>query len=377
MVRVLSIVPYKILPPTVGGQKGIALFNEYFSKECELLCVSVESNDPRFAKGYGLIRLLSDSSLRYINPAYFFSIKKLIRQHQITHLLLEHPYFGWLGIMLKWFSGVKLVIHSHNIETTRWKSLGKWWWKVLFWYESAVHQGADYNFFIHDQDRNYALETFKLKASRCITVTYGIDIKEAPPEEEKKRCKRVLRDKHHISDNETIFLFNGALDYGPNYEGLKSILNKINPLLLASGYSYKIIICGRGLPEEQKNLKAYSDKNIIYAGFVDDISTYFKGCDVFINPVVDGGGIKTKLVESLGFNTKCISTINGSVGVSKENTGGQLSLVPDHDWNEFGRQMMETALQPPGKIPDSFYDKFYWGNIARKAAAFLNEDVKD
>jgi hypothetical protein len=61
-------------------------------------------------------------------------------------------------------------------------------------------------------------------------------------------------------------------------------------------------------------LKNYADQNIIYAGFVDDISIYFKGADVFINPVSYGGGIKTKLVEALGYNLNAVSTSNGAIG---------------------------------------------------------------
>ncbi len=49
--------------------------------------------------------------------------------------------------MLKWFTGVKLIVHSHNIEGLRWKTLGKWWWKGLWIYEKWVHRQADLQLF--------------------------------------------------------------------------------------------------------------------------------------------------------------------------------------------------------------------------------------
>ena len=107
MPTILSLVSYKIFPAKLGGQKGIALFNEYLAKETNLICATVKSNDPAFAKGYSMLNVLSNSSFRYINPFYFFTISKLIKQYQVTHLLLEHPYYGWLGILLKWITGVK------------------------------------------------------------------------------------------------------------------------------------------------------------------------------------------------------------------------------------------------------------------------------
>ncbi len=370
-MKVLSIVPYKIFPAKVGGQKGIALFNEYFSKTCGLTCITVQNNDPQYAKGYKVLNILSNAAYRYINPLLFFTVKKIIKQQAASHLILEHPYYGWLGILLKKFTGVKLIIHSHNIESTRWKSLGKWWWKILWWYERTTHRNADYNFFIHDADREFALKEFHLDNTKCTTITYGIEIDKSPSTEEKQRCTLQLRHQHQIENNQTIFLFNGALDYKPNLDAVKNILDHINPSLLTSGFKYKIIICGRGLPDEMNSLKNYADKNIIYAGFVDDITLYFKGADIFINPVVEGGGIKTKMVEALGYNTKVLSTSNGSIGVTEEETAGQLKIVPDNDWNGFASQMIRAASAPVSSIPYSFYKKFYWGNIAMKAAEFI------
>jgi glycosyltransferase involved in cell wall biosynthesis len=333
----VSIVPYRVFPARVGGQKGIALFNEYLAREANLACITVKSNLPGFAKGYRLLNVLSDKAFRYINPLYFFLVRKKIREYRSTHLILEHPYYGWLGMLLQRFTGVKLVIHSHNIEATRWKSLGKWWWRILWWYERTAHRSADYNFFIQDEDRSYAIQQFRLDARKCTTITYGIEWDGPPTDAEKKRCRELLVNENGLSGSETIFLFNGTLDYKPNLDAVRIILDQLNPILLKSGLQYRIIICGRGLPAFMEELKAYKNLNIIYSGFVDDITVYFKGADVFINPVVDGGGIKTKLVEALGYNTKTISTLNGSLGVSPEETGGQLVIVPDHDWAGFAR----------------------------------------
>lgn len=371
MIKVLSIVPYNIYPAKAGGQKGIALFNAYFAKEVDLTCITVKSNLPHFAKDYRLLNILPDKPSRYANPLNYFLVKKYINQYGITHLLLEHPYLGWLGFLLQRYTGVKLIIHSHNIEAIRWKSLGKWWWRILLKYEYFTHRYADYNFFIHDDDRQFAINNFRLDGRKCTTITYGIEIKKPPEPEERNRCRNLIQQSHDIAGSEKIFLFNGALDYGPNYLAVYLILNYINPILLKSGCSYKIIICGRGLPAHMHSLEEYADKNIIYAGFVNDISVYFKGADVFINPIIEGGGIKTKLVEALGYNTKAVSTQNGSIGVNAELSNGQLNIVPDNDWAKFAAQMIQTANQPLQPMPSAFYKRFYWGNIAKKAAEFV------
>lgn len=370
-MKVLSLVSYKILPAKLGGQKGIALFNEYLAKECDLICVTILDNDPQFANGYKLLNVLSNSKLRYINVFYFFTLRKIIKQQGITHLIIEHSYYGWLGILLKWFCSIKLIVHSHNIEGTRWKALGKWWWWILQFYERQVFRLSDYIFFKVDNDKEYALSKYGLQASKCITITYGIEWLQSPTINDKNNCREKIASLHHIDKTEKIFLFNGTLDYKPNLDGLMAILNKINPVLAQhKNFRHRIIICGNRLPESLKELKEYNNQGILYAGFVDDITVYFKGSDVFLNPITDGGGIKTKLVEAIGYSTPAVSSQNGSIGVGSE-AGDMLQVVPDNDWNAFAMKTIEVSEKGGHQTPESFYEKFYWGNIAKKAANFI------
>jgi polysaccharide biosynthesis protein PslH len=300
MTNVLSIVSYPFLPARVGGQKGVALFNKYFSRFHPLVCVTTKQNNPRAAEGYEVLNFLSDSPTRYINIFYFFKIRALLKSNRITHLILEHPYYGWLGILLKWFAGVRLIIHSHNMEGNRWKTLGKWWWRILWTYEKYTHRLADYNFFIHDEDLNYAIKHFGLNPSKCMTMTYGIERDRIPESDEIAEARLFLRNKYSIPSGQNILLFNGAFNYPPNLEALGRIISTINPLLRkVPGFEYRIIICGRDIPEKYFLL---NDEHLTFAGFVDDIDVFFKGADVFINPISEGGGIKTKLVEALGYN---------------------------------------------------------------------------
>ncbi|MFM6925138.1 MAG: glycosyltransferase family 4 protein, partial [Ferruginibacter sp.] len=349
----------------------IAFFNRYLCRFVNLTCVTVKANNPTLAEPYPIKKILSDRAARYINPLYFFKLKRIIKEQQVTHLIIEHPYYGWLGILLKWFCKVKLVVHSHNIESLRFKSTGKWWWGILWHYEKQVHGMADMNFFIHDDDRDFAIKNFKLDPEKCITITYGFELTEAPAASDKGASKERICVIHGIDKNDRILLFNGTLSYKPNLDALDTILNSINPLLLAdSNFAYKIIICGSKLPAVYNGLINYKESNIIYAGFVDDINLYFKGCDIFINPVIEGGGIKTKVVEALGYGMPVISTSSGATGIPADITGGKLQVLPDNNWSEFTRAIV--ACNTGKKIPSSYFDHFYWGNIAQKAAHALH-----
>jgi len=366
MANVLSIVTYKIFPAKLGGQKGIALFNEYFSKQKTLFCFTIKDNDPALAP-YKVFNLLGNNKLRYINAFNFGLIKKVIEENNITHIICEHPYYGWMALLLKYFCKIKVIIHSHNIEAERFRTVGKWWWKILWHYEKRVHNKADFTFCISEQDRNYFYKNYKVPYEKSTVITYGISWNNIPTIKEKKEAKEFLIKKYSLFAETKLFLFNGTLDYGPNLNAIKNIVEKINPLFIQKNISYKIIICGKGLPDEMNELKYYADQNIIYAGFVDDISIYFKGADVFINPVTDGGGIKTKLVEALGYNINAVSTFNGATGVDENICNGKLLLSENQDWQSFADKM-GIAVDIGQSISSEFFDHFYWQNIAAKAA---------
>lgn len=370
MANVLSIVTYKIFPAKLGGQKGIALFNEYLSQQENLFCFTIKDNDPSLAS-YKVFNLLSNKPSRYFNVFYFGLIKKNIREDNITHIICEHPYYGWMALLLKYFCKVKVIIHSHNIESERFKTVGKWWWKILWYYEKFIHNKADFTFCITEQDRNYFHKNYELPFEKSTVITYGISWKDIPPSTEKEEAKNFLLKKYALSSGTHLFLFNGTLDYGPNLDAVKCIVEKINPLFIKKNISYKIIICGKGLPAEMNGLHSYNDQNIIYAGFVDEISVYFKGSDVFINPLTFGGGIKTKLVEALGYNLNAVSTVNGAIGVDENICNGKLLLSENGDWQSFADKM-KSSITIDRTITSEFFEHFYWRNIAAKAAKAVN-----
>jgi glycosyltransferase involved in cell wall biosynthesis len=298
-----------------------------------------------------------------------------MRKNAAKVLMIEHPYMGWAALLLKCFCKTVYIVHSHNIEAMRFKSTGKWWWRMMYVYEKWTHRFANHNFFITDEDKQYAITHFGLNKNRCTTITHGIDFDGIPDIHEKYAAKSSLRQRHSIPAENKILLFNGVLDYPPNRKALDHILCKINPLLKSNPeFKYTILICGSRLPATYNNLEAEKLNHIIYAGFVDDISEYLKGADVFINAVNEGGGIKTKLVEALGFDLNVVTTRNGAIGVPESITVGKMKVVNNDDWNAFADAIIRSAKET-NPTPPEFYDYFYWNSIAAKAVKAINDTL--
>jgi UDP-N-acetylglucosamine:LPS N-acetylglucosamine transferase len=369
-MKVLGIVSYKVFPAKMGGQKGIALFYQYLSKQCEVELVASKENNLTEINFCNAHNFLFNHWKGWLNFFYIRRLIKLIQQKNIDVIIIEHSYFGWLGNLLKRFTGRPFIIHSHNIEAHRFKIAGKFWWKLYERYERRIHQKASYNFFICEEDKQYAINEWKLKESKCTTITYGTELSYPPSIDEKNKCRNYLIQKHSLQNDATIFLFNGTLDYAPNIDSLNIILTELIPLLNKENCNYSIIISGNRLSNEWKEkLNSYSE--IILTGFVDDIDIYFKGCDAFIQPSSLGTGIKAKLIEALANNLTVISTEYSVRGINKTTVDSKLIVVPDNDWQGFAEEMMKVNIHSLQQIPKVFYKEFYWENIISKALLSL------
>jgi polysaccharide biosynthesis protein PslH len=363
--KLLAIAPYQYLPYFSGGQKSIAQFLDYLGREIDLTVISVSENDTSLIKSYKhLAWLKKRSSSKYFDLSLVSKLTALIKKEKFDAVIWEHPYYTWLADILKRRTGIKTMLHIHNIEYQRFQSTGKWWWPILRIYERRFFRIADQIFFVSPDDKNFAIKNWNINQEKCVEVAFGVEISKYP--DDKDSCKKVVREIHKISHDEAILLFNGLLDYKPNLNALFTILKEINPILFHHrNFKYKIIVCGKRLPAALNELKEYADRNIIYAGFVDDIEMYFKGADLFLNPVQSGGGIKTKMVEAIAFGTTVITTETGAMGIHRDICRKKLVVVPDNKWNEFAEAIVNNTDNVE-ITPTSYYEYYYWGSIVKK-----------
>lgn len=378
MIKIASIVPYQIIPPEHGGHRGIYNFYEALSNFAEITCFTVTENLAWKNENIRIVPVLGSNKnkFRYINPFLIYKIKTRCRHEGIHLLILEHPYFGWLGYALQKLFGLKYAVHSYNIESIRFKTMRKKWWKILYGYEKFTHRHAVANFFITEEDRQFAIRNYSLNEDLCYVATYGIEEEESPSKSEKDAAHLSVCKELGLNPSTILLMFNGSLDYVPNKTAVVNIIHNINPLLKTKlTAEYKIIICGRAEPDMAERLASEQANGIIYPGFVNDIRQYFLATDVFLNPVTEGGGIKTKLVEALAADTPSVSFKSGAWGLPPEVTGDALKIVNDDDFSGFTDVILKTLNDIHTSIPVSFYNHFNQKKIAEKVAGIIAEVI--
>lgn len=367
---VLGLVSHKVFPAQMGGQKCVAGFYAHLNKKIPVILAAAKENSVPEDHQYPVLPFLYNHWWGFMNLFRLYRLRKLIKEKKINIIIIELSYFGWLGLLLRRITKVPVIMHSHNIESLRFRDLQRSWWRLYEFYEKRVHRKVDHSFFITEEDRDWAITHWQLSPKKCSVITYGTEIQQPAKVEEKQFYRNQLLVKYSLDASTRLFYFNGSLNYLPNTDALRIIINELIPLLHSVDFRFRIFVSGVHLSEQWKQALA-SYPEMIYIGFSNDLTPIYQGADCFINPVTLGAGIKTKLVEALANNLPSISTKAGAKGMDAKMIGGRLFLVDDYDWYRFAAAMVKMDLSKIGNTSDSFYREFNWDTIIEKALISL------
>ncbi len=365
--RILSVVPYRFLPVTNGGHAAISGLHHHLAKICPDHVAGTRNNDDNTSFAFRLHKILGTTAKRYLPLSGLQDLRGLVKAYDINNIICEHPYMALTVMALSRLMRIPWYLRSHNIESERFRVLQKKWWPALRQYERFAMRASSGVFFITPEDADWAIKNYGLPASKCHVIPYGTSLK-APPAKD-AAIKRKLAGEIGISPDKPWLYFLGALDYYPNAHAVAYILHKLVPALNARGADYHILIAGKGLPGDLKQ-ETSQTPNISYTGFVPDLSDMIRSCDVMLNPVNLGGGIKTKAVEALAYGKMVVSTHSGAAGLIRAACGANLAVVPDDDVDAFCTETIR-AIQNPQTISEEFYKVYNNDNIAKKVIEIM------
>ena len=367
MEKLLSLVWFPVFPAYFGGQKGIAGFYRSLSAYLSVDCLCAAANQRSGNENLQVLSNLPNSKWQFVNPAVWLKIKRQFRTQQYRYVLIEFPYYGLIGYWLR-RKGAVYLLHAHNIESQRFKSLQKWWWPALYWYERWAMKQANLVLFKTVADKTYAVRHFSLEEGKTYVLPYGFT---PEPEPGPQDCRSLLEQRHAIGPGEKIFLFAGTLDYAPNAEAVLAIYHHIAPRLCEKKVCFRIIICGRNREARFSYLKNLRHPNVIQAGFVHDILPYFRGCDVFINPVQKTFGVQTKIVDAIARHLSVVAFTQAADGLPSYLLNKKLFLARQSDYNAFVQNIL-LAADESLPTPARFFEEFNWDTIASEFVKKLN-----
>lgn len=314
--KILYISPFCFFPPTTGGERAIGSYlNELSRKNNVVVCAPFQQINLN-RKNLVLKKLYNNSKTKYLNIFAYWKIYKLTQDYQFKSLIFAFPYQGYFCYLIAKIANLELVFHEHNIEFLRFKRLGRWWWPLMYIYEVLLYKLVDRVDSISETDRQLAIRYFKARPQKIIYTPYQVDRSIFKPD---KTAYIKIRSQLSLK-GEPIILFFGTLDYKPNLEAVRIIHQIIAPRIYKKNSRVKFLIVGKNPP---KDVVA---PNIIFTGLVPRIEDYINASDLVIVPLISGGGIRTKILESLACGKIVISTPLGAEGINEEVLRGQLII---------------------------------------------------
>lgn len=325
-MKIFALVSYPFLPAKTGGEISTLQLLHFLGKEHQVTVFTVDPYAPidNQELGFEIIFGMRFKPWRYLNILLPFTLRKHIKAQQSDVLFLDQPFMGWMIPVLKILTGKKVFVRCHNIEYLRFKSMGKSWWSLMYMYEKMVHQMADLVIYLSDVDQKHAQFEFNLATEKTTLIPTGISYSEAP--KPIVNAKEIVCKAAGIGLNQPIILYFGTMHYQPNYEGVNYVVNEVYTRLVKKlGSGFMLLICGKGLPEEIAH-KLENLSQIKYLGFIENLDQFIDAADVLLNPILSGGGVKTKALEGMGRNKTIVSTETGALGIDPGVCGTYLKL---------------------------------------------------
>lgn len=114
-----------------------------------------------------------------------------------------------------------------------------------------------------------------------------------------------------IARTTPVILFTGCMDSWPNRDAVTFFVSDILPSIADVFPDVVFQIVGSG----SDGLNVPGTAHISVTGYVESLSPYYAGCDVFVCPLRTGTGIKNKMLDAMATSCAIVTTSVGAEGL--------------------------------------------------------------
>lgn len=275
---------------------------------------------------------------RFYSHQYAMVLKQVLSRERFDVVHLESLYTTPYIETIRTHAPTALVsLRSHNHEYQIWEQRYKatrnpihrlvlrHLSKTLERYEKQV---------IHDVDTIVAISSNEGMGYRnwgfkgpIHVAGFGIP---PPPADSCNRHREV----HH-----PVRLFHlGAMDWGPNREGVDWFIEQVWPTVRAAHPAAEFHVAGKGLDPSTWS----THTGIFNHGEVEDAQAFGQQFDMLVVPLLRGAGIRVKIVEALSRGIPVASTSIGLDGLELMDSVAVVHAEPDH----FADALIELLQHP-------------------------------
>jgi glycosyltransferase involved in cell wall biosynthesis len=248
---------------------------------------------------------------RFFSTDFDIRLAKLLRKEDFDIIHLESLFMTPYVSTIRRLCATPIVLRSHNIEYVIWEKIAagtknpirrfylNYLTRKLKHYELSMLNEVSGIASISDEDRRRMLALGMKKPIR--TIPFGINLADYPFESN--------------AHSELALFHLGAMDWGPNLEGILWFLKSIWPRVHEKYPDLKIYLAGRNMSDEIKHLNF---PNVVVVGEVENAIQFMQSKAIMVVPLLSAGGIRVKIIEGLALGRAVISTTLGAEGLDCE-----------------------------------------------------------
>lgn len=257
-----------------------------------------------------------------INPSIFSKIKNKIEKWQPQIVFIESSQYGSIvKYIKKKFPAVCIITFFHNIELQYAMSYFSLFnIKSWFFYrmskanEVQTVKYSDKCIVLNQRDANLLQRLYKRNADCILPVSF----KDALCV---NKIDKIKEESYFINKRECLFV---GTNFEANIKGLNWFIEKVLPFV-----DIHLRIIGIGMTKV-----FFSDDKITVMDYIDDLSEYYVNTDFIIEPIFDGGGMKTKTAEAMMWGKAIIGTDEAFCGYEIDNVIGLYRCNTDREMIE-------------------------------------------
>ena len=297
--------------------------------------------------------------MQLFNPHFLYHLWRTIRQQKIDVIIICQLWASLHGILLKWFTGKTLLFDHHNVEYLRFRRMGHWAWPGVALLEWLVCRTAEHILCVSETDKNLLIRTLHISPQKIQIAANGADVAQ---KQQKSTETRAIKQNLGLDPDEAMVLFFGSLTHRPNAQAVDIILDELAPRVARLSNCLRFVITGLGHEAYLQARQRPLPPNILFTGFVDDITTLIKSADLVIVPLLSGSGTRFKIIESVACGRPVISTSIGAEGLDHAAFGHYLTICDD--WDTFAKLITHHLSHPlHNPVPDTFHTTYDWQHI--------------
>lgn len=306
--------------------------------KARLITVFVNTNISVAKAFFNLFTSIPYIFQRFISPDYTSKLIELLRRETFDIIQVEGSQMAWYVPTIRQFTQAPVVLRAHNVEYTIWQRLARHEKNILkkayFLYTAAQVKKFEQVYFKQfdviaaitppDEERIRALSC----QTRVEVIPTGVEM------------RRFARNTTIQLKPKSLFMI-GALNWLPNLEGINWFLKRVWPVISRENPELELHIAGSSPPEYLLQLKL---PGVVVHGFVPDAAEFMQQYELMLVPLLSGGGMRIKILESMSLGKCILTTPVGAEGIAVTADENILLAETAEEWLNILRQYCQGEL---------------------------------